>query len=390
MAPRKNVSPSMKAPPHGAFRAAHAAGASWPDLVTNCVHQLMPLPELSSLGFVYVTDAFARDLEDIVGRLRAETGVANWVGSVGLGICAMEAELFEPPGLAVMVAALPPDDFRVFGPGDNGSQRFDSGTERWIAQRRPEMGVVHGTRSAEIASSVAFLNAASSIFFTGGLSSGRERPLQVARDVSDHGLSGVLFAPEVPIVAGVSQGCTPIGPEHVVTEARGNAIVGIDGRPALDVFREEIGELLWRDLRRAGRLIVVGFPMAGLDLGQYVVRNAVAFDTAQKTVSVAQAIAPDDHIAPGDRIVFCRRDAPSAVADLQRMVRQVKQSAGGSPRAGLYFSCIMRGPNLFGPSEELRILARELGHIPLVGFFCNGEIWNDHLQEYTAVLVAFR
>jgi small ligand-binding sensory domain FIST len=359
-------------------------------LVDTCVDQLAPLPELSSLGFVYVTDTLAPDLAGIVARLRAQTRIANWVGSVGLGICAAETEVFEPPGLAVMVAALPPDDFRVFGPVANGSQRFDAATEQWIARRQPQRGVVHGNRGAEVGNSVALLSAASSIFFMGGLSSGRQPPLQVAGGVSDHGLSGVLFAPEVPIAAGVSQGCTPICGEHVVTEVRGNVIVSIDGRPALDVFRGEVGELLSRDLRRAGRLIVVGFPMAGLDLGQYVVRNAVAFDTEQKTVSVAHAIAPSDDISRGDRIVFCRRDAPSAVADLERMVRQLKQRVGGAPRAGLYFSCIMRGPNLFGPAEELAIVARELGDIPLVGFFCNGEIWNDRVHEYTAVLVAFR
>jgi small ligand-binding sensory domain FIST len=72
------------------------------------------------------------------------------------------------------------------------------------------------------------------------------------------------------------------------------------------------------------------------------------------------------------------------------MANQLRRRAGAAPRAGLYFSCLARGPNLFGPdSAELAILRRELGAFPMVGMFCNGEISNDRLYGYTGVLLLF-
>jgi small ligand-binding sensory domain FIST len=64
--------------------------------------------------------------------------------------------------------------------------------------------------------------------------------------------------------------------------------------------------------------------------------------------------------------------------------------AGGATRAAVYFSCLARGPNLFGPgSRELAQLRRELGDVPLIGMFCDGEICNARLYGYTGVLGLF-
>jgi small ligand-binding sensory domain FIST len=69
------------------------------------------------------------------------------------------------------------------------------------------------------------------------------------------------------------------------------------------------------------------------------------------------------------------------------MVADIKRRADSPPRAALYFSCIARGPNLFGKgSVELRTIADILGDIPLIGFFANGEISNNRLYGYTGVL----
>ncbi len=71
---------------------------------------------------------------------------------------------------------------------------------------------------------------------------------------------------------------------------------------------------------------------------------------------------------------------------VESMVRFVEKP----PRAGIYFSCVGRGPNLFGPhSEELSIIREVLGDFPLVGFFGNGEISHDRLYGYTGVLTLF-
>ena len=49
-----------------------------------------------------------------------------------------------------------------------------------------------------------------------------------------------------------------------------------------------------------------------------------------------------------------------------------------------------RGPNQFGDdSDELKMITKELGEFPLVGFFANGEISNNRLYGYTGVLTVF-
>jgi small ligand-binding sensory domain FIST len=98
-------------------------------------------------------------------------------------------------------------------------------------------------------------------------------------------------------------------------------------------------------------------------------------------------IAVGDRLKTGDKLMFVRRDGAAAMADLERMVADVKKRANGTPRGALYFSCVARGPNLFGRnSEELKAVQAAIGEVPLVGFYANGEICNNRLYGYTGVL----
>ncbi len=209
-------------------------------------------------------------------------------------------------------------------------------------------------------------------------------PMSLGPRGSEGGVSGVLLAPGVSVVSGLSQGCSPIGPVRRITESVDNVLVTIDDRPALDVFKEDIGELLARDLRKVGGYIFAALPIAESDTGDYLVRNLVAIDPEKGWVAIAE------EVAIGDQVLFCRRDQKSAETDLRRMLSDVTKRAGASPQGGLYISCLARGPNLFGPnSEELRIVQEAVGDLPLVGFFANGEISNRRLYGYTGVLTLF-
>jgi small ligand-binding sensory domain FIST len=124
--------------------------------------------------------------------------------------------------------------------------------------------------------------------------------------------------------------------------------------------------------------------VVGSDTGDYLVRNVVAIDVQRQSLAVAHAPSP------GDPVLFCRRDPASASVDLARMLETLKRRAGAGPRAGLYFSCVGRGPKLFGESaQELRMIREALGDFPLAGFFGNGEIAHERLYGYTGVLALF-
>lgn len=372
-----------------AYAAADEARADWGGLTRACLAQLGPAAGQAGLGFVYVTDALAGHLGEVVALLRQATGIQTWAGSVGIGIIGPAEECFDRPGIAVMTAALPEQSWHLLSGVSQAGQA--DGARRWAraasgdGQRGPVVGVLHADpRNPRLPELLGTVAGEISGFLVGGLASARTAPDQVAGGVVRGGLSGLLFAPDVPIVTGISQGCSPIGPVRRVTAARENVLIEIDGRRALDVFKEDIGEILARKLERVAGYIHAAFPVPGSDTGDYLVRNLVGLDVERGLLAVGE------RVAPGDSLLFVRRDREAAEQDLVRMLQRVKRGLSGPPRGGLYFSCLARGSNLFGAeSAELAILRRELGDFPLVGIFCNGEISNERLYGYTGVLALF-
>jgi small ligand-binding sensory domain FIST len=221
-------------------------------------------------------------------------------------------------------------------------------------------------------------------FLVGGITSSRGPTYQIAGGVTEGGLSGVLFAPEVAVATSLTQGCTPFGSEHEVTECRRNVVGEIDGRPALDVFNEEVGETIARDPDRAAGYIFVALPVRGSDTGDYLVRNLMGIDPNKGWIAIG------DQIESGDGIMFTKRDRSTANADLVKMLERLKKRITRPIQGGLYFSCLSRGHNLFGDAgTEMAILRDHLGDIPLAGFFANGEISHRRLYGHTGVLALF-
>jgi small ligand-binding sensory domain FIST len=368
------------------FSFGHASGDGWREVVENCLDALGTVPESGNLGFLYVTDALADRMGEVLGLFREATGVSHWVGSVGMGICATGVEYYDRPAVAAMVGDFPQDSFRVFPSMLKDLDDFTASNGDWIAAHRPFLGLVHGDPSNPLTEALIKQVAAhtSSGFLVGGLGSSRGGVFSYANGVTQGGLSGVLFAEDVPVVTRLSQGCSPIGPQRTITEAQRNMMIQLDARPALDVLKEDIGEILARDLSRIGGYIFAGLPIAGSDTGDYLVRNLVGIDSRNGLVAIG------DMVAQGGQVMFCRRDANSAREDLLRMLGAIGKGLNGPPRGGVYVSCLGRGRNLFGErSEELRLIGSVLGAFPLVGFYANGEISQDRLYGYTGVLTLF-
>jgi small ligand-binding sensory domain FIST len=369
------------------FLSAHAAAAEWRDAVAHINEKLHPVSAEHRLGFLYVTDPFAKHLDEIGIFLRQTTGVPHWVGTVGFGVCGTGQEYFEEPAMTAMLAPIPEAALRVFSgvTGDIGPVMAEHG--RWIDSPTPPLTIVHADpRNHKVPELIAQLSDATNGFLVGGLTAANDSFPQLADKVEEGGLSGVMLSLDaVPVQSGLTQGCSPISAAHEVTEARENILVELDGRPALAVFKEDIGELLARDLQRVAGYIFAAIPVSGSDTGDYMVRNLVGIDPDAGLVAIGE------QIAPGDRVIFCRRDRDTAVEDMRRMLGDLKKRSGkANIRGGLYYSCCARGPNQFGPdSAELRLVADELGEFPLVGFFANGEISNNRLYGYTGVLTLF-
>ena len=221
-------------------------------------------------------------------------------------------------------------------------------------------------------------------FLLGGIASGEKLPVQIADRAVGGGLSGVLFSSGVSISTGHSQGCSLIGEKHRITRGQRNIIETLDDRPALDVFKEDIGEVLARDLQRVGGYLFAALPISGSDTGDYLVRNLVGIDPENALLAIG------DMIEVGMEIQFARRDAETAREDLAHMIEGMKKRLDKPPRGGLYISCLGRGRNQFGDnSAEMKLVRELLGDVPVVGFYANGEISHNRLYGYTGVLTLF-
>jgi small ligand-binding sensory domain FIST len=199
------------------------------------------------------------------------------------------------------------------------------------------------------------------------------------------GLAGMVLRGRRPPRIGVTQACRPVTEPLRVTRTRGHWILGIDDRPALDVYREVARGPLADDLRRAAQFLLVALPRdpdAPLAPGGYLVRHIVGFDEEQRAFAI-----PDD-IQAGSAIAFAQREPDAAREDLKAMLDQI---GGESPGLGLYFNCCARGSEFFGFSGlEAGYLEHAFPDAPIAGVFGSCEIGPiagvSELLTYTGVL----
>jgi small ligand-binding sensory domain FIST len=403
------------------FRHGHASHSDWRAASELALTQALGAGEwratdgCETLGFVYVTASFAGPIEAIVSELRARTGITHWVGTVGFGVLASGAEYMGESAIAIMLAEFPADSYRVFS-GNQPLARALLGTERkpWRATH----ALVHADPSnAELPQMISELSdRLSAGYLFGGVASGDlDSPPQYADEVTHSGLSGVVFNHSVRVASRLSQGCTPLGAEHRISDCSGHYLQALDGEPALDVMLRDLGvaeelrgsrdgDALLRALpsQRLRRGLLIGLAphsdeqttrAAGGEaprragFAEYQVRNLIGIDPENRLIAIAA------QLTPGTRAVFCTRDQQSARNDLIRACTELRdeiESDALTVRGALYFSCVARGRNLFGSDgAEMEIIRHNLGEIPLIGIFANGEISRDRLYGYTGVLTLF-
>ncbi len=368
----------------GSWRAAQARADHWGLAAKICLEKLAPLDGAENLGFVYVTAAFADDLSSIVTYLRETTAIGDWVGAVGHGVFGPEGEIHQGRGLVLMTGRVAAGQARLFAgfdPDDATAFRDEHGD--WLDRQATVSALVHGDpRDPRIGRAVRGLAESGRAFLVGGLTVERAEPSQVSGRLCRGGLSGVLLGGEIVLATGLAQGCIPIGASHRITEAVDNVVMRLDGRPALSALKTEAGDIIARDLKRAAGYIHVARPVEGSDSEDYMVRGLLAIDPGRGWLEVGE------RVAAGERLLFVRRDPKSAETDFKRMLDRLAARLGGRTiKAGLYISCVSRGPRMVGQDGyEIALIHRRLGDFPLVGFSAGGEISGDRLYGFTGVL----
>ncbi len=401
------------------FITAHSSHTHWTAALEQALSQIARArarPDTiarPNLGIVYFTEAFAPMAEELLLALRVRTGVAHWVGGVGVGIAADGQEYLDQPALALMLLQIPLRDFRVF----SGLKPLAPATAGW---RGAETALVHGDPATpdmdDLVRDMAGHTASNRVW--GGLVSSRQAAVQIADGVFLGGMSGVAFSSRVALAGGLTQGCEPVGPLRAITRCTQNVVYALDGEPALGLLLQDLGEEALELPRLAPRLRAT---LAGLSPGFAEAHSTVRHIGAETSMRHLVGVDPSGHgvaIAgapePGMMLRFCRRDAHAARRDLIRLCAEVREdleqrrearmattlpqaaASAGAPlapvpaRGAVYVSCTGRGGAHFGgPSAELALVRRHLGDIPLIGFFAAGEIAGDRLYGYAGVLTVF-
>lgn len=404
------------------FRYAHAAHPDGSTAVELCMAQLATQAAADStqrganLGFIYLTEGLQEQAGSILAALKLRTGVSNWVGASAPAVCATGVEYVDEPALAIMLGRFAPGSFNVF----SGAQRPPArGTRTDRGSSAAYTALVHADPDAPgltgLIEDMAHKLDSGSLF--GGLASGRLPPVTIADRILRGGLSGVVFGSDVALVSRVTQGCHPLpgSRRRTITAGEDNLITTLDDERAFDVLLQDAGIVenvaalnsIERTREALAQLTVLGrrgMLFVGIEpqdanaherlrRGDYLVRPVVAIDPSRGAVAVGTPIEP------GQTVRFCVRDETAARKDLTRICAEIRdhlheqsehQRRAVAAKGAIYVSCVGRGTHLFGEQgEELRVIAQQLGDVPLAGFYASGEISGRSLYGFTGVLTVF-
>jgi small ligand-binding sensory domain FIST len=230
----------------------------------------------------------------------------------------------------------------------------------------------------------------------GGMASGMRKEgecrLIFNGQVREGGAVGVLLQGQFGLRGIVSQGCRPIGRPMVITKAEENLILELGGKPPMAQLQEVWQNLSPRDQHLFQRGLHVGRVLNEyqdqFQRGDFLVRNVLGLDRD------SGALAITDRVRVGQTVQFHVRDADTADEDLHELLQLHICSHEKRPAGVILFTCNGRGSSLFKePDHDARAIRKEVGDVPLAGFFAAGELGpvggQNFIHGFTASVVLF-
>ena len=223
----------------------------------------------------------------------------------------------------------------------------------------------------------------------GGVQKAGEAALFLGDRRLDHGVLGIGFEGDLALETIVAQGCRPIGEPMIITRCRDSVIYELNvGRP-VDALQKTFEKLEPRDQELCRHSLFLGIEMTGSSHsythGDFLIRTLGGLEPN------GGAMAVQGTFSNYQVVQFHLRDARSSAADLEKRLSQVKRPDAA---AALLFSCVGRGQGLYGvANHDVDMFSRQVGPMPIAGFFANGEIGpiggQTFLHGYTSVFGVF-
>jgi small ligand-binding sensory domain FIST len=231
----------------------------------------------------------------------------------------------------------------------------------------------------------------------GGLVSGVEAEGQAALFLDEQrlssGLIGVAFSGALELDTLVAQGCRPIGDPMIITRCKDSVIYELNTGKPVEALQKLYERLEPRDQELCRHSLFVGIEMSARSHsyghGDFLIRNLAGLEPN------GGAMAVHGNLANYQVVQFHLRDARASAHDLEQRLARLARSGHGKDVAGaLLFSCMGRGQGLYGvPNHDSDLFCKQLGALPLGGFFANGEFGpvggQTFLHGYTSVFGLF-
>ncbi len=357
------------------------------------------------LTFVFASEHYRAHFERMPALLRERLGPTTLLGCSASSVIANSKEIEQQPCLGITAATLPDvvidcwhieaDELR---PGSQHNVHCTELAQR--AQGAPQQFVVltdpFSFPTEQLLRSLETGFATSVI--AGGLASGGQAPGEIVLFVDDamHASGAVLLglSGNIEMLTAVAQGCRPIGDPMFVSACEGNKLSTLAGRPAPEVLSE-----LFESAEQADRELMQHSLFLGITMqpgesqyaqGDFLIRNIAGADEAERAIWVGADLHENQVVQ------FHVRDAKTSSEDLDHnLARLAGQLGAHQPSGSLLFSCIGRGRGLYGrANHDADAIQTHLGHVPIGGFFCNGEIGpvggTTFVHGYTSAIAFFR
>ena len=197
-----------------------------------------------------------------------------------------------------------------------------------------------------------------------------------------------LYGTELEVGYGSNGGWTVLGPERVVTRSEGNVLLGLDGQPALELYKSYLGERV-SGLPATALL----FPLAVRAPGaadRELVRTVLGVDEARQSMTFAGDV-------PEGSTAQLMRGTSERLVDAAQLAAVSARLPGDAPSLAVAVSCVGRRLYLGQRVEdELEAVVAGLGsHCGVVGFYSYGELspvsaGTCDLHNQTMTITVFR
>ena len=348
------------------------------------------------LAVVFVSPHHVDAVADIAAALRALLDPVVLIGATGAAVIGADQEVEDAPAVSVWAGRLAeaPRPVRVraartpSGVALGGLTADTCGPGEVLLLLADPFSLPVG----DVVEMLAALDPPVPV--VGGAASAARGPggnrLVLDGEVVTDGAVGAVLPAAVATTFVVSQGCRPIGEPMIVTQAAGNQLVELAGRPALDRL-DELARAAGPDERaRLAEGLHIGIAVDEHRMtfarGDFVIRNVLG------AVRGSRSLAIGDRVPVGTTVQFQVRDADTADEDLRELL--VQASGGGLADGALVFTCNGRGIRLFGePDHDARQVHAAVRSDAVAGIFCAGEIGpvggRSFVHSFTASIVLF-